>query len=213
MTVSVTFRGLDAIEQLFQRAPELAQQAATLAVSDTAKFAFRESSKDIRAQASFTREYLGSAETRGSDRLRIVPATRGGVVEARLVARNRPTSLARFQQGQAGRGQPVRVRVSPRGGVRSIKGAFQVRLRRGKTVSEDNFNEGIAIRLGKDQSIRERKKGKAGLPEIFPNVFLLYGPSVAQVFNTVSRDVAGRVGNKLEREFTRQFQRLFRGRR
>jgi hypothetical protein len=208
-TVAVTFKGLDALEALFARAPALAQQAATLAVNDTSKFAFRESSKEIRSQASFSREYLGSAETRGSDRLRILPATRGGTVEARLVARNRPTSLARFVQGTPSKGKPVRVRVSPRGGVRSIGKAFIVRLRAGKTVTEDNFNEGLALRLSPGQAVKQRKKGKAGLPEIFPNVFLLYGPSVAQVFNTVSRDIEGRVGNKLESEFTRQFQRLF----
>lgn len=213
MTVSVTFKGLDELQRLFESAPQIAEQAAVLAVNDASKFAFRESSKDIRGQASFTRDYLGSAETGGSDRLRILPATRGGIVEARITARNRPTSLARFAQGAPTRGQPVRVRVSPRGGVRSIKNAFMVRLRRGKTVSEDNFNEGIAIRLGKDQSIRERKKGKAGLPEIFPNVFLLYGPSVAQVFNTVSRTVSDRVSQKLASEYVRQFNRLFRGRR
>jgi hypothetical protein len=211
--VSVTFRGLDAIKDLFDRAPDIAAQAAQLAVNDTAKFAFRESSKEIRAQASFSREYLGAAESQGSDRLRILPARRGGIAEARLAARNRPTSLARFLQGQPTRGQPVRVKVSPRGGVRAIKGAFLVRLRRGKTVSEDNFNEGIAIRLPKDATIRERKKGKAGLPEIFPNVFLLYGPSVAQGFNAVNPRVSGRVSDKLEREFTRQFQRLFKARR
>jgi hypothetical protein len=207
MTVEINFSDLDRFRQQVGAMPKIIDEAANLAVQESGRFAFRESSKEIRAQVNFERNYIGS-EASGGDRLRIERGTRGGEEFVRLVARDRPTSLARFIRGTATPGRPVRVAVSPAGGTRSIPGAFVVKLRRGKTLTEDNFNEGLAVRFTKSATIRERHKGKAGLPEIFPGVFLLYGPSVAQVFNTVADDVKPRVGRKLESEFLRQFNRL-----
>lgn len=207
MAVEISLKGIDVSRALIDRFPKAVAEASRLAVAETGRFAFRESSKEIRGQINFTREYLGG-EASGGKRLKIQRGVRGGQEFIRITAREVPTSLARFVVGTPVRGKPIRVKVSPRGGARSIPGAFPVRLRRGKTLTEDSFNEGIAIRLSKSRTIRERAKGTDGLPELFPGVFLLYGPSVAQVFNTVSTDVKPRVGRKLETEFLRQFKRL-----
>lgn len=215
MTVQVALQGFDRFATLIRGAAAVADKASDLAVSEAGRFAFRESSKDIREQANFSASYLGG-EASGGNRLRIQRGTRGGRAFVRILGRDRPTSLARFAQGApqfgaAGRGKGARVQVKP-GQFRTLKSAFYVKLRRGKTVTEDNFNVGLAIRLKKGATLSQKRKlGVDGLPEIFPNVFLLYGPSVAQVFNTVSRDVQERVGRKLETEFVRQFNRLLRG--
>ncbi|MES3001336.1 MAG: hypothetical protein V4787_11650 [Pseudomonadota bacterium] len=207
MTVEVNFVGFDRFAKLIRGAEAVADQAADLAVSESGRFAFRESSKEIREQANFSASYIGG-EAAGGNRLKIQRGTRGGRAIVRILGRDRPTSLARFVQGNPAKGAPVRVQVKP-GRQRTLQRAFLVKLRRGKTLTEDNFNQGLAIRLPKGATLSQRRRlGVDGLPEIFPNVFLLYGPSVAQVFNTVSKDVTGRVGAKLESEFVRQFNRL-----
>lgn len=209
MTVQVALAGFDRFATLIRGAEAVADKAADLAITETGRFAYRESSKDIRDQVNFSPSYIGSPAS-GGNRLRIQRGTRGGQPFVRIVGRDRPTSLARFVQGNPSKGQAVRVSVKP-GTTRVLKTAFKVRLRRGKTLTEDNFNEGIAIRLPKGATLSQRRKlGLDGLPEIFPNVFLLYGPSVAQVFNAVSNDVQPRVSRKLETEFVRQFNRLLR---
>lgn len=210
MTVEVNLEGIAGLARYVERFPAVVEKAAALAVAEGGRFAFRESSKEIRSQVAFTRDYIGG-EKSGGNRLKIERGTRGGDPFVRIVGRDRPTSLARFVRGTITKGKPVRLMVKP-GRITSIPGAFPVRLRRGKTLTEDNFNQGLAIRLPRDAALRERKKGTSGLPEIFPNVFLLYGPSVAQVFNSVSNDVKPRISRKMASEFTRQFTRLLNGR-
>jgi len=207
MAVDIAIKGFDRFAALIRGAEAVADQAADLAVRETGRFAYRESSKEIRDQANFTASYIGS-EGNGGNRLKIQRGTRGGRTFIRISGRDRPTSLARFVQGSPAKGKPVRVQVKP-GQQRTFKRAFLVKLRRGKSITEDSFNVGLAIRLPEGATLSQKRRlGVDGLPEIFPNVFLLYGPSVAQVFNTVSRDVRAHVGAKLEAEFVRQFNRL-----
>lgn len=210
MSVEVATRGLDSLVSFFERLPKIAEEASVLAVNAGARFAHTAGSKGIREQVAFTARYLGSATDGGNARLGIVKKARGGDVEAVVRGRERPTSLARFAVGTKtlGRrtsGRPVRVKVSARGSAKALPGAWLMRLRQGGVLDDENFNVGLAIRLKPGQTINKREfvggTTRGGLT-------MLYGPSVAQVFRDVARDIEGPVSSKVETEFVRQFERL-----
>lgn len=205
MTVEVTVRGLDSLKAYFEQLPEIAQEAATLAVNDTAKYARRLSSKEIRDQVNFPRNYLGGDD---GGRLAIVKRAKGNDTEAVIRGRDRPTSLTRFVSGSRTPGRRgVTVRVGANGGSKKMKRAFILGLRAGKILDDETFNVGLAIRLRKGERVENKRlmvqfsAGDSGL-------YLLYGPSVGQVFREVAERVQPSVGDKLEDEFLRQFERL-----
>lgn len=213
MTVRVELRGLESVERLLGEAPAVAREAMRFAVNGAAKFAARQASKEIRRQVNFSRSYLGDASKGG--RLAITQVAKGNDLTAVISARQRPTSLARFASGTPTfgktRGRGARVKVKPGGGYRVIKNSFFLRLNAG-TSNVDGFNAGLAIRLKPGEGLRRRRKGLVGLKAFGKdkNLFLLYGPSVDQVFQTVREDIQPAVTDYAEREFLRQFSRLAR---
>jgi hypothetical protein len=215
MTVSIELRGLDAVERYYREAPAIAREAARFAVNDAAKFGARRASEEIRKQVRFSRTYLGNASNADA-RLRIRKVAKGGDLEAVITARRRPTSLARFASGTPTfgrtRGRGPRVKVKPGAGYRTIKKGFFLRLRAGGS-NLDQFNVGLAIRMNPGEVLRNRNKGLTGLKAFgsSKNLYLLYGPSVDQVFQTVRADIAPRVAAEAEKQFLRQFARLSRG--
>ena len=83
--------------------------------------------------------------------------------------------------------------------------SFLIRLRSGSTIDDGpDGNVGLAVRIKPGQSINFKREEGTPL-EIFPNVFLLYGPSVAQAFDLVAKEIAPDVTSELAREFQRQF--------
>ena len=96
------------------------------------------------------------------------------------------------------------MRVNPNR-TRTLNRAFIIRLRAGDTLSADTFNLGLAIRLRPGEVIANKKimakRGPSGL-------YLLYGPSVDQVFKGAAADAAPQIETLLIDEFTRQFARL-----
>lgn len=200
MTVEVTTRGLDQLAAFFREVPEVASRAAVFAVNDGSVFARRLSSKEIRDQVNFSAGYLLD-----DGRLTITKKARGDDIEAVVRGRNRPTSLARFAStavsfGRKRRG--IRVKVARGGGGATMKRAFFVKLRSGK--NSDNFNVGLAIRTADGKP----PKNTRGATPIFDGAFLLYGPSVAQVFYDVAPEIAGTVGDQVASGFIRHFARL-----
>jgi hypothetical protein len=73
--------------------------------------------------------------------------------------------------------------------------------------TEDEFNIGLAIRLKPGESLQSTQKASP----LGGGAYLLYGPSVAQVFDTVRDDIAPEVADFASFEFARQFRRLSRG--
>lgn len=203
MSVEIATRGLEALQSFFDRAPEIAEQAARFAVTDTAAFARRESSKEIRAQVNFGRNYL--AEDTG--RLTVINKTFGGDPEAVIRGREEPTSLARFSTtparfGSQGRGG---VRVNVGGSNKKMDRAFFVKLRKGNTaISDGSHNVGLAIRLKKGEAVKNKTKMRS----MGGGLYLLYGPSVAQVFDDVALALAPELSDRLEANFVRHFLRL-----
>jgi hypothetical protein len=159
--------------------------------------------KEVQKQANFPPGYINK------DRLAITQRATDSDLTVKITARHRPTSLARFAQGQAfttpQRRGYVRVRVHA---GKVIRRAFFVRLRRGRDTS-DGFNLGLAIRLKPGERLQGRKLGGSGV-QLAPNLYLLYGPSVDQVFREAGPDAVIGVLPDLEREYRRQFVRLSR---
>lgn len=195
--MSATIRGefLKEARQYFDALPEIAMNAAMMAVNQVAeREALPMIRRDAESQVNFPKGYLDTPDRLGISR----KATRGSL-EAVITARDRPTSLARFAPGQtpeSTRRKGVTVSVK-RGRVTHMNKAFLVRL--------SNGNVGLATR---DKSLI----GRAHKPVMLGRgVYLLYGPSVEQVFSGVADDALPSIGKKLSNEFFRQFTRLSRG--
>lgn len=204
MSAKVTAIDLQAVKDYLESRPEIARRAAKLAINDTTqRKAIPQFKKSMQDQVAFPAGYLNK------DRFGVRKLATESDLEAVVSARFRPTSLARFAGGQSAEGAKrtggVRVRVNS-GGAKFFKGAFFVNLRRGKDTS-DGFNLGLAIRLKPGSKLRGRRKGASGV-QLAPDLYLLYGPSVDQVFNDVSTADSPVVAAQLEREFLRQWVRL-----
>lgn len=208
----VEIRKLGALEDYFRRFPALAAQASRLSVNQAARFAARQASKRIRQQVAFARSYIGAAGA-ASSKIRIKQFASSSNREAIIATRDRPTSLARFATGTPTFGRRPknargpRVRIKGSGSLAQVKRGFFVRLRRGVVFTEDEFNLGLAIRLKPGESLQSTQKASP----LGGGAYLLYGPSVAQVFDTVREDIAPEVADFAGFEFVRQFRRLTSG--
>lgn len=168
--------------------------AAQRAINRTADRTRTESDRRIRKEVAFPAQYLAPS----SGRLSVVQRASGDNLEAVIRARFRPTSLARFVVGNPGKGQGVRVMVDP-GMARFMRRAFLIRLPQGSGSVETKFNMGLAIRLRPGETLENKRTAR----RMASGLYLLYGPSVDQVFRTVAQDVAPGAAAHLEREFLR----------
>lgn len=208
--IDINLREFERLAQYFERQPEIADQAARLAVNFAIRRANTLSRRDMQSQINFKSAYLGSANDKNAP-LRFVKLAKPGDNEAILGARPRATSMARFavspiQFGKQTR--PVRVRVK-KGRTRVLKKAFFVRLRRGASLTQDNYNVGLAVRLKPGERIENKREGGF---QVGPGLGILYAPSVQQVFENTSEEVAEVITIDLEGEFLRQYRRLSNGR-
>ena len=205
MSARISSIDLGDLTEFFQTRPDVARTAARIAVNDTTRrTALPTFRKGINEQVNFPNGYVNK------DRLSATKLATDTDLTAKITARFRPTSLARFAPGQsfdgARRTGGVRVKVNRGGGATRLPGAFFVKLRRGGD-SQDGFNVGLAIRLKPGQKLRGRKKGGASV-QLAPNVYLLYGPSVDQVFRDVMVEKSDDIAADLVTQFTRQWVRL-----
>ena len=189
--------GLENIQQ-FAADQASIEMNSVRAVNTAARDARASAARMIRDQVNFDGSYLNPAQKR----LYVAKKAKRGDREAIIRARGRPTSLARFVIGSPQRGQGVNVSVAP-GRARYMKRAFLIRLRAGSDI-ETKSNLGLAIRLRPDEALRNKKFAvtmKNGL-------YLLYGPSVSQVFmandgDGVAKDLEPKILDQMEREFLR----------
>jgi hypothetical protein len=156
------------------------------------------------SQIGFPSNYLSG------DRLRVSKFATEKDLEGAILARKRATSLARFAAGGTPVGSRTRlgVRVQVKKGNSTImKGAWLVRLNKGASLTEDQFNIGLAIRLKPGESVPDKHTTHQSW--LIPGVVaLLYGPSVDQVFRGVADQVGPKIGELVATEFFRQFARL-----
>lgn len=202
MTVELQTIGLEAFESIFKDMAGTADQAARMAINDTAAFARRVGAKGIADRVNFTQQYLTGG---ANPRLLVSRRATNASLEAVVTGRDRPTSLARFAKraptfGRQKDSPPVQ--VATHGQSAPVKGSFFVKLRAGSADS-GGFNVGLAVRLKPG----ERIPGKRQMASTKTGFYLLYGPSVGQLYATVAEVTEPEVSNHLVDEFIRQIER------
>lgn len=206
MSARITAVNYLEIDEFLAAQPKATREAAKLAINDiTGRKAVPQFRKAMREEVAFPAGYLEDTDRFGQTK----KATEADL-SATITARFRPTSLARFAPNQSYEGARrtgyVGVKVNPGGGAKRINRAFFVRLRRGRDT-DDGFNLGLAIRLKPGEKLHGRKKGTTGV-QLAPDLYLLYGPSIDQVFRQASVAESPRIADQLQTEFVRQFIRL-----
>lgn len=202
MTTIIDAEALPGLATYFQGLPGQTKTAARMAINQVAdRFAVPQARKEIQRQVAFPEGYLDE------DRLGVAKRATGDDLEAIVRGRDRATSLARFAPGAAlGSKSAITVVVKP-GSTSTLRAAWLVRLRSGAALTEDKFNIGLAVRLKPGQQFINKKDTSAAV-QLSPNVYLLYGPSVGQVFRDVADQLGPTLAEEIGSEFLRQFNRL-----
>lgn len=196
----VDLAGLVALEDFLEDAPEIARRSMSLAMNDTLEGpGLARYRKGITDQVNFPAGYVND------DRLGVTRRSSPSNLEAHVVGRQRPTSLARFSSGGSigGKGG-VTVSVNKKGGSKLLPNAFLVNLKAG---DREDGNIGLALRLSPGMTLN--KKDQSRMVRFDTNVVLLYGPSIDQVLrNSVVESETPAVVTEITTEFFRQFARL-----
>jgi len=195
---AVFVEGLDSLSR-FDATKQSIRLAAARAINKTTRDGRVEIGRHIRDQVNLPASYVAP----GQRRLYVSKEATTGELEGRITARTRATSLAQFVQGTPRRGEGVVVEVKP-GRSRFMRRAFLIRLPAGTGSVDTKYNMGLAIRLRPG----ERLQNKVTARRMEKGLYLLYGPSVDQVFRAadgdgVASDTAPSLAKKLEREFLR----------
>jgi hypothetical protein len=205
MSFTVDMGGIKDLQRYMTSAPDATRQAMSDAINGAIKFAYAESSREIRKDVNFSQDYIGSVAN--GNRLKVsLYATKDAPI-AKIRAEPRAVSLARFAANRGVFGKAgVSIMVKP-GREEFLKESFLMRLSVGSAaVTTDNFNIGLAVRLKPGQVLRNRHKA-VKFSTRDPNLYLLYGPSVDQVFNHVRDRIEPAVSKFLTSEFYRNFAR------
>lgn len=192
---TVAVEGLENLKSISDL-PQDILLAATRAINKTTDRTRAESARLMRLQVNFPARYLSGQD----GHLRISQRATTGKLEGKILGRHRATSLARFSSGSIG-GNPksgVTVSVKP-GSSRVMRRAFLMKLRAGTDSIDTRSNLGLAIRLRPGETIHNKRN----MVKVKTGLYLLYGPSVDQVFRSVADDVAPGAADFLEGEFTR----------
>lgn len=197
MKYVVAMTGLSETIESLEAMPDTVRRFARMAINTTTRRARTLASRKIREQVAFSATYLSD----DNGRLTIVQQATDGNLEARIRGRFRPTSLARFATSSSRRG--VRVRVKPER-TELMGRAFFMPLRAGTANIETKSNRGLAIRLRPGEALSNKRK----LLKVTGNLYLLYGPSVDQVFRSVAEEISPETSDMLESEFLRLMDRF-----
>jgi hypothetical protein len=188
--------GLSALRDL-ETIPQSIKVAALRAVNKTLDRTATRARRRVADQVNFSAGYLTGADSSGKQRLGVARRATQETLEGEIVGRGRPTSLARFITSSSKR-NGVTLQVGT-GLARRSRRIFPVRLRAGTADIETKSNLGLAIRLKPG----ERVENKTKMVQLRGNLYLLYGPAVAQVFASVADEEAPEAGEFLEAEFFR----------
>lgn len=196
---AVAIEGLSALRGL-EAIPKAIETAALRAINRTTERTATEARRQVRDQVAFPAQYLSGTDASGTPRLGISSKARPGNLSAEITGRFRPTMLARFvTRGEPGRQGGVSVTVAP-GFAQLMRRAFLIRLPAGRGGGvETKRNLGLAVRLRPGETIQNKRQAV----RLRNGAYLLYGPSVDQVFATVRNDVTPEALEFLEREFAR----------
>ncbi|QOI69672.1 hypothetical protein JT328_gp56 [Aeromonas phage BUCT551] len=202
--ITVASDDLEGLAQYFRTAADAAVPAMRMAINDVAtRGGMALIREEMTDQIAFPSGYLTG------DRIGVTKRATNASLEAVITGRKRATSLARFTSARSvNQKGGVSVRVT-KGRTTYLKQAWLVRLKKGASLDEDNYNIGLAIRLRPGEKLNKKTVHQSWL--VAGQVALLYGPSVDQVFQEVAGDVVDPISEMVEDEFFRQFARLTRG--
>lgn len=197
--------GLDEAIKSLDDVPSFVISAARMAINDATKFGRKRAADKVLRSVALPASYVSNAE----GRLHIKKFATNRDLEAVISARSRATSLARFVTDSGSRATGVGVEVKP-GSTKRLKGAWLIRLRAGNASLDTKSNLGLAVRT------RDGKPPPGYKPVNIrgTNIWLLYGPSVAQVLYSdknaggVATEITDEIADKLESEFYRQRARF-----
>lgn len=197
---AVFAEGLSELRDL-QDLPDQIRRAAVQSINKIARDSRAKAAKRIRRQVNLPASYVAP----GQKRLYVSEQAQRGSLQAKITARGRATSLARFTTGSAKVGSAgVYVEVQP-GRARFMKRAFLVRLPQGSTLTDTRQNLGLAIRLKPGEALRNKRSVR----RLASGLYLLYGPSVDQVFRSADgTGVATDLVPEIERDLSSEFLRL-----
>ena len=206
MSVRIEGSVFDDLSDYFERMPDITTDAARMAINHAAaRSAIPLGRDEMYEQVNFPRGYLSAA------RYGVTKKARNTDLESIVTARDRPTSLARFVKSPKVGQRGVQVEVH-RGNTKVMKRGFIIKLRSGASMDGTSFNVGLAIRLAPGERLSNKSMPVATYARsLGPNVVLLYGPSVDQVFRSVADDIQPAVADSAVTEFFRQLSRLSNG--
>jgi hypothetical protein len=203
MPVVIDTSAIGDFENFYKLFPQRASKAMSLSINDTARRVLVQQGKaQLTEEVAFPSGYL-------KDRLGVTEFASPTALRAVVKGRDRPTSLARFATASGvprpGRGGwvPVQSIMVRPGRRKQTNRTFLVSLRRGDVATG---NVGLAIKLRPGETLQGVDRFSPF--QLFPNVYLLYGPSVDQAFQGVVADLAPKVVDNWSEEFYRQFERL-----
>lgn len=181
-------------------ADERIKRAASAAINSMARKYRTRAARDIRDQVNLPARLVSPRKG-----LTISRTANRNDLQARITASGNPTSLARFTSGTPRIGKAgVTVEVQP-GKARFMRRVFPLRLPQGNVLTETKFNLGLAIRLRPG----ERLENKTSARRVSNGLYLLYGPSVDQVFRAADGDgVANDLVPEIETDLSAEFLRL-----
>lgn len=199
-SIVVAVEGIDTLPDIDGMTPAIVR-AARQAVNAATDRARTWSAAAMREQVNFPASYLRGPQSR----LQVKKRAKGNDLESVIQGRFEPTSLARFATGSRAshkKAGGVTLEINP-GAATFMRRAFLIRLRSGVNFSDEAFNLGLALRVPKGKRPNAAYKPR----KLADGLFLLYGPSVDQVFRTVAADVEPRVADYLNDEFVRLMER------
>lgn len=200
MSLIITLEGAQDVLARFALLPQIATEAARIAINGTAAKAVTEAKRQMVKEVAFPSGYLNQ-----QDRLTVSRSATNQQLEAVVTGRDRPTSLARFvpfAQPSNRRGSgPVSVMVKPGQTHVFKKNAF---------IKSFNGNQLLILRLPAGQRPSWAYKPKPLFSTRDTGLWILYGPSVNQVFAGVANDIQPAMQSYVLDEFDRQFTRLVR---
>lgn len=207
LSLKIEVNGGDDVVRLLDQYPEKATQAARMAINDTLKHGRTLAKREIGNQVNLKSGYLDGSSKYGR-RLDTDPAS-GDVLRGRITGRREATSLYRFDGRQLY--APGKTVSRKKAGVSVKVDRTTKRIPRAFIMNLKGGNHGVAIRLPKGETPNRKWNGKPLYKNNTGNVYLLYGPSVNQVFDDVAEDLQPELTNYFQREFQRQFARLTSG--
>lgn len=199
--IRISSAGIQGLASFVARQPEIAAQAAKMAVGDTAEWGRNLSKRMMVAEVNLPDDALATK------RFRISQRPTAANPEAVISADNNPLGLSRFVVGPKAPGTPhPKVRIKVGGATKSFSSADRKGTYSFLIPTPNGANGvGLAIRTKRplEKSHAARKIGR--------DLYLLSGPSVNQMFGQLLPAVVPRIEAKLQAEFARQYERLTRG--